>query len=138
MALKTFDIDFRELGQPLLTRIMAWVEENEVYPPLLLIQSGVSLSQEEFRTLRSQEKNVVSAVPAPYHPYLFAAQDRDSGEISFPFRENVGEGKRRQDFDPVFLIVPRFALIHDLRAPFKPLLISATAPSPYTQDLNGE
>ena len=111
MAVKTLDIDFRKLGKPLLTQVVAWVEKNKVSLPLLLVQSGVSLCPEELRTLNSQEQNAISAVQAPYHPYLLAARERDSGEISFPFREDVGEGRRRQDLEPVFLVVPRFALV---------------------------
>lgn len=138
MDVRTLDIDFRELGYPLGTQIMAWVKKNRVSLPLLLTQSGVSLSPEEYRTLNSQKQNAISAMPAPYHPYLFALRDRDSGEVSFPFRENVGEGRRRQDLDPILLIVPRFALVYDLRTPFKPILISGTAPTSFFSDPSHE
>jgi hypothetical protein len=68
------------------------------------------------------EGNLLSAVPVPSHPYLFVRKDPETGEVSFPFREDVGKGVRRQDFESVFLFVEEFAMIRDLESRFRPFL----------------
>ena len=65
----------------------------------------------------------MSAVCPQYHPYLYAEREPRTGEITFPFRKRIGEGKRRQDFDPVYLFVPVFAIIQDMNMPVVPFVI---------------
>jgi len=130
MAVKRIEIDFGKIGKPLRLRVRQWVRQQGITPPCLLVGRGVAIPEETLNDWESWGYNLMSAVPAPDHPFLFAKQDLETGEISFPFRKDIGKGKRRQDLEPVYLFVEGFAFIHEIEAPFRPLVVSGEVPAP--------
>jgi hypothetical protein len=117
-------IPFDTIGRPLIRGLRRWIAEHGLQLPCLLVDESLDRHDPLISSVTAMGKNMVSAVPAPVHPYLFAKKDKRTEDISFPFREKIGVGKRRQDLDPVFLYVPKFALICDMESPFIPFLIT--------------
>lgn len=135
MALKLIEADLGRFSGPLRSELPTWLSKQGFPVPCLVVQSGVQLPPDLLWGLETVNENVISAVIPKYHPYLYAVQASATGEITFPFRERIAIGKRRQEFDPVYLLVPVFALLRDPKAPFKPYAID-TSFLPTTSTLN--
>jgi hypothetical protein len=120
MDVKRISVDFTKIEKPLHIGVSQWIREHGLSPPCLIMNENAHFDDSYLKHIEKTGKNVISAIPAPVHPYLYAKQDRDTGDVFFPFRERIGVGKRRQDLQPVFLYVPAFALFWDLNAPFIP------------------
>lgn len=116
-------VDFSKIGRPMMSSVKPWIMKNRIELPCLLTNLDRPVSREWIDKLSRQQGNLISAVKSPYHPFLFAKQDVETGGLTFPFREDIGTGKRRQNFEPVFLFVPIFILIRNLSGPIKPFVL---------------
>lgn len=126
MEVTCIEFDFTPVKTPLRIHLMKFVVGERFPLPVLLVNPDYGISEDILLQVKKNPCNIMSAVRAPDHPFLFITRQRNTGRLSFPFREKIGRGKRRQDMESVYLFVPRFALIHDVTRPFIPFPIQSS------------